>query len=617
MCRRSICLLLCMVAFISFTSTSCKKKKKTVPQTHVSKDASDTSSITDDTSSVTDDVTPVSVDDSIVNSEPVAQGCRRDIDCEKGSVCDVYEVQYFDGNPVLGACVSATGCKSNKDCEKCGPLATDKADCGFGGYYNAWCDLKRGNEEGSGICLRELGPCEKCETDEQCGFNAENRSVANKCAKNEKTGDAFCQINCKGGLNCPKGFGCVNDVCVSQTGKTCEDIANMHFCNSDTNCDQPGKECCYEHGEYCINNKDPGSVGICWPICKSDHDCTGKEVCKEKTGACILGCEKGTCASQKVCHIDGECADKCASNEANIDNKGLITITSTSVVNKCVNADGTGCLNECQKKYGTEFTVCNIPGTSGFKADEDNYSCVQQGCRENSDCQSRQYCDTTHKPNSCKDGCITASDCKSREECCDAIDPLTLECVRTDKTKPAQCIYPGCKNRTLDCAENQFCCGEVGSPYDDTSKCPVGVIIGDCFDAPNPPWCVLNCENNDSCEVRAGETGLCFQTMAGNICGVGCKMNDDSKGCPRNWFCTPYAFPCMQTSDCTVPGSECKDADVTNQIPGYCTCVPNQIGCPDGSRCESFSFMVDGEMKTINKCIMAYNCSPPMSCFEP
>ena len=183
MCRRSICLLLCIVAFISSASTSCKKKKKPTVQTNHAKDASDTTTITDDTSSITDDVTPVLVDDTVKPSTPVAQGCRRDLDCEKGSVCNVYQLEYFDGNPVLGDCVPATGCDSNKDCEKCSPLATDKTDCGFGGYYNAWCDLKRGNEEGKGICVRELGPCEKCETDEQCGFNAENRSIANKCVE--------------------------------------------------------------------------------------------------------------------------------------------------------------------------------------------------------------------------------------------------------------------------------------------------------------------------------------------------------------------------------------------------------------------------------------------------
>ena len=43
--------------------------------------------------------------------------------------------------------------------------------------------------------------------------------------------------------------------------------------------------------------------------------------------------------------------------------------------------------------------------------------------------------------------------------------------TKTSSTEVGVCCNPGCTDRVQQCAISQFCCGEIGSPYQDPNSC--------------------------------------------------------------------------------------------------------------------------------------------------
>jgi hypothetical protein len=547
--------------------------------------------------------------------------CVRDQDCMDGEVCDLTT------NP--RTCVPGKACTSDNDCSRCFNLTNPgmQEECGHGFHVQAYCDTDRGS-----VCTRALGPCEPCETDQDCGtLHPILGGAQNKCL-DYGGGDKFCgRANTAG---CPQGFiddgagqckredGCPGriEICPAGTpGQPCQ--------GTDQIC--AGAECPGTGGAKCTNNDVPGALGVCVNFCAQNSDCPADlPVCNTTNGICIAGCSKDSCAGSQVCHANGFCSMSCSSNM------------------------------DCEDRFGADF-YCNEPAQpppNVFKAYHDRGSCQRKGCERPVDCGGAGLvCDPSQQPYpACVPGCYTDMDCLSGEQCKDpgAAGPRAsynrAECRalarKTDDETIGVCCNPGCTNRNLQCGFNQWCCGETSSAYEDPLSC--GTLTstggaraepGQCFDiAPRPfsPFCV-QCQANSDCDsqwVFGYNTdpningGMPFQeqewcqgvAMGLGMCSVTCNPDlaeGGNIGCPRLWNCVPFQPGCFQDADCS--GLPCIGADPMNMRPGSCQCGNSgqvTAQCPSvypnldtvtNPRCVELG--QNGEMF----CVASYHCQPP------
>ena len=204
------------------------------------------------------------------------------------------------------------------------------------------------------------------------------------------------------------------------------------------------------------------------------------------------------------------------------------------------------------------------------------------------------------------------------------------------------CCYPGCTDRELQCGINEFCCGEVGSPYQNESAClPItagGSVAegGECFDMSSSPWCRA-CLSSSDCSsgyvtgyntspgINGGlpfqEQEFCSPIANGiAICSITCNPTNIDSQCPRGWSCRAAYPPCFQDADCN--GLECVGEDTSVNPPrsGRCKCGQNGVAsavCPiayalldaavANPRCRDPSGTGSGDML----CNAAFNCMPP------
>jgi hypothetical protein len=144
------------------------------------------------------------------------------------------------------------------------------------------------------------------------------------------------------------------------------------------------------------------------------------------------------------------------------------------------------------------------------------------------------------------------------------------------------------------CAQNQFCCGSG-----DAGAQNLPCTLGQCYCAPNPPWCT-SCGSNTDC---AGLTGfvpgptICTKTFAGpNHCALSCD-NQQPWTCPAGSTCTSEGFPdnmsCPTgttpvtivlttgpTYGCQCPTGKCPTPPLAGVVP---LDVNNCSKCPDPS----------------------------------
>jgi len=564
----------------------------------------------------------VAADASFPDAEPLP--CQRDQDCDRGEVCNLKMEPH--------ACVPGRQCTQDLDCANCFNLDTARQiECGHGFHISAHCDPAHGN-----VCVRNLGPCESCAEDKDCGRLPDLLGGAqNKCVT-YGSGDKFCGRN-SAGAGCPTGFiDDGNGQCVLPGGcpdriRTCpEGRPGQQCAGTDQICpDQP----CLANASStkCANNDVFGAVGVCVSFCSTNRDCPADlPICNTVNGLCIAGCTKDSCAGNQVCHSNGRCGPACDSNE------------------------------NCEMRFGAS-SYCNRPAQRPpnlFKGYHDQNSCQEKGCERPEDCPSAGLvCNPNGNPYpECVAGCFENSDCLSGEQCKDpgAAGPRPnynrAECRalarKTDPTKIGVCCNPGCTNRNLQCGFNQFCCGETGSAYEDPASC--GTVTstggpmaqpGQCFDiSPRPfsPFCV-QCMSNMDCasnwtfgynvdrNINGGqpfqEQEWCQQVAMGlGMCSVTCNPNlpeGGNVGCPRLWNCVPFTPGCFQMADCS--GLPCVGADtsVMPPRPGRCQCGTNgtvDAACPPvypnldtvtNPRCVELG--QNGEMY----CTASYHCEPP------
>ncbi|NJK89911.1 MAG: hypothetical protein HC923_11310 [Myxococcales bacterium] len=117
------------------------------------------------------DLGPADGDLGVVDGGP-PRACRFDQDTPPGTGCPEGEVC----NLATGTCSPGIVCADDVDCASCSASHPAPMDCGHGYRLTAWCDLSHGPEPGFGTCVRVRSPCERCEADEDCGFQNDGLS---------------------------------------------------------------------------------------------------------------------------------------------------------------------------------------------------------------------------------------------------------------------------------------------------------------------------------------------------------------------------------------------------------------------------------------------------------
>jgi hypothetical protein len=534
------------------------------------------------------------------DAEPVDMGpppCNRDQDCASGEVCNLRTRQ----------CAPGTACTSQTDCDRCSALA-NPADCGHGFTVNAYCDPGRGN-----VCTRSLSPCEPCQDDEDCGpLHPTIRGSAqpSKCL-DYGNGEKFCGRD--GAFGCPVGFtrDAATNQCKRDNNVGCP--PNVTPCPArpagDMACPtNAGQICagerCPNASERCSANDLPGGTGVCIGACQNNDDCTDPNfpVCNPRTGTCVQGCTKDSCAAGQVCHANGFCGMPCTDDQA------------------------------CVDRFQDQDLYCNLDNRfaapRSYKDYRDTNACAPLGCEQARDCGGAgRVCDLRQDPPACVSGCYNDRDCAAGSVCKDpgpagpqpSYDRAACRALapKPDNRDIGICCNPGCTNRVTQCDLNQFCCAEPGSPYADSATC--GAVTstatmqsrqaepGECFfleAPPKSPFCSFcdpmmagGCNSDDydrqgsawtagynqDPAINGGqpfkEQELCIpfaETQQGvvGMCAVSCNPNstDPGRGCPRGWSCGRVYPGCLQDADCN--GLTCVGADTSVDPPreGRCQC---------------------------------------------
>jgi len=492
--------------------------------------------------------------------------CQRDQECPLTMVCDLSVVD--------GRCVPGRPCQRDVDCAGCFDITGSSIDCGHGFHVRSYCGAANGS-----VCTRMLSPCEPCVNDSECGSihpllgGGRNRclSFANGryCGRASTMGcPPGYTVGASGQCERPSGCPAQREICPAGS-------AQQACTGTDQIC--AGQRC--PNRALCQLNDSPGFVGFCSELCATNADCpTNRPVCNPISGVCIAGCARGACPGTGVCHSDGTCGAPCARD------------------------------SDCAQMSGVQY--CNLPGRTGsrvFKPYRDTNSCAPLGCEENTDCGSAgRVCNLLIDPPLCVGGCYEDAHCPSDNECrrpgAAGVQPsyTVAECralaPQAGSSLLGVCCNPGCRDATLQCDVNQWCCGQVGAPFEDPSSC-FGADEGECFDiAPPPatPFCNqcnsdMDCDSgwmfgfNSDPNINAGqpfqEDEQCVPVFMGlSMCGVTCNPalpRDGSVGCPRGWNCQAVTPQCFQDADCS--GLPCAGADSTQvpPVPGRCSCGVN------------------------------------------
>jgi len=273
------------------------------------------------------------------------------------------------------------------------------------------------------------------------------------------------------------------------------------MCLTDADC--PGNQVCHLASGECY---DPTPDG-----CTSNAECAPGEVCEIETGTCVPGgCSTDAdCPAGKVCNVEtGEC--------------------ETWVDPRCY-----------------EDADC----ADGLRCDVETGECFEPNgpCESDADCQGGQVCNTDTGICIDPDGpCTGDADCGGGQVC---------------NTDTGICIDPdGPCTGDADCGGGQICNPTTGLCQDPTDEC---VVDADCDDG-------LFCNGAEICDLLsgcvAGDAGVCDD---GVVCTVdGC--NEESDSCSH----TGSDAACSD-------GLYCNGAEVCDAQAGCVAGAPVECGSSD------------------------------------
>lgn len=177
-----------------------------------------------------------------------------------------------------------------------------------------------------------------------------------------------------------------------------------------------------------------------------------------------------------------------------------------------------------------------------------------------------------------------------------------------------KCGEPGVSAHD-SCELGEFCCGEDrdgdGKADDCTNSAGIPVAtVGQCYQAPSPPWC-KGCGSNQECigggaPTHAVYPNICVDLGSGPTCVYACKSNAQ---CPVGFSCSDLKIQCQNDPTLCGDSARCQasgQVDTRGNPIKYCSCsTPDTKGgeCPNAT-C--------GQEK---KCVYTRGCVPgPQNC---
>lgn len=385
----------------------------------------------------------------------------------------------------------------------------------------------------------------------------------------------------------------------------CAPCSNSIDCNSQTLSGTPGYCLPLDGGSFCLPDGTSGcgsfpgfTLGafdggllVCSPACNTcpcSAGCTRNSDCKAidagvcgSNHLCLSPCTgQGDCAPGQVCHSLDKYLDP--------------TLTLSPLTAPLYAGGECGPACQTTADCAVYQSVGGVAlGCQADPAESNGHRCRPTGCVSDRECSSTQVApDASYRPwcdvfnanacvgNACRLG---GADCTAGNYCVadggklptDGGAPGTGECAS------APCYFSGA---VISCAIDDLCCGEGDAGV---STCPSSVSLGDCYQAPQPPWC-------NSCDPSTGAFGhaecarpanalqfggaggasFCAQTQTGGICQPACDRNVLSS-CPNGWDCTDQLSAQSDCSGCGV--NPCVDAGMFR----LCACVDDAgSGCP-------------------------------------
>ncbi|MDY0002813.1 MAG: hypothetical protein RBU30_16060 [Polyangia bacterium] len=352
----------------------------------------------------------------------------------------------------------------------------------------------------------------------------------------------------------------------------------------------PGKEIKQTDPEICANGMDDdgdGLIDCADPDCAQNPACLPETLCNDgldNDGDGDMDCADSDCASQSYCEtIEVTCDD-----EFDNDGDGLVDCADSDCVgtSDCTAIPETNCndgldndsdgLADCADSDCATETYCEATEAT-CDDDFDNDGDGQVDCAD-SDCIATAVC-TSNPETICNDGLdndsdgdadCADSDC-ANESYCETVETSCNDGFDNDGDGDVDCADSSCASQTY-CEAVEVTCDDQ---FDNDGDGLVDCIDSDCASAVAciPPAGVGSpCEDNTDCD----DTGaVCLDEYDVGFPGGYCTVLSCNNDCPQGSSCISLGSDyTMCVADCTLGGTDCRDAYACEDAGGAGICWP-------------------------------------------
>jgi len=529
----------------------------------------------------------------------------------------------------------------------CGDYAAIAAVCTCSSDTN--CDTSVGECcSGSSMCTTSSCVLGACTDNSDCDYDNTGAccpSGGGSCSRTECAANPYCDDS--GSYDCA-GEGTTE--CCNLLTNECQAISSCpSTCSADGDCTDANSDtidCCSSDGA-CLNidytTAGAGTYIVdglsksCDGVCNSDSECnvTGYECCNEATNFCEA------CASE--CAQATEATDCTDPEKPNCCNGSCVadgsTCTCTDDLN-CPDSASTCCPDAPSEGISSCYETCpggscSVENQAEECNDDDNSTadcCTSSGCTniefDNSQVFLSEAAANAAKASLCRSACVSDGDCTETGYCCGDDNICSAEACGTEfcdedrdcyddpsvtPTLPdVSCCKDGvCVNTSADngyvypggnlcegyvCTENSHCtgaydcCGEDGLCYPcGGGECTQATEATDCTEPSLSECCDGTCVS-DAEEAPKCQCEIDTECPNGQICGC------DGACCTSGIDCPTCGVTCTQANEDTVCGvSEycCNGSCIDDSVQCNCpddldsSCPTGEICCPGTNLCEA------------------------------